>query len=211
MNEHDVDRPRESSQADVTLIARGITVTAQVDVSTHDVLIVRPGGEGLAWKTAVNPGDAVEVFWIGADEERTLPAKIVDVDGAEEPRWHLAPTGPATRSQRRRAVRGRVELPVVIPWAGSQLTGTTVDISEVGMRALVDGWGLPPESGTRVEVTITLGSGIVDLHGEIVWLTARGAQWLLAMRFDGVSERDGDLLRRRVFEALRAERAAATR
>jgi hypothetical protein len=32
---------------------------------------------------------------------------------------------------------------------------------------------------------------------------------LLAMRFDDVSERDGDRLRQRVFEALRAERAHA--
>jgi len=209
MDDIDVNRPAESSQADVTLVTRGITVTARVDVSNDYALVVRPGGAGAAWKTAVNPGDAVEVFWIGGQEERTLPAKIVEVEDAVEPRWHLAPTGPAQRSQRRKAVRARVELPVVIPWADSQMTGTTIDLSEAGMRALVDPWGVPPEGGTRLQVTITLDNRFVDLHGEIIWQTARGPQWLLAMRFDDVSERDGDLLRKRVFEALRAERAAA--
>jgi len=209
MNEQDVDRPLESSQADVTLVTRGITVTACVDVSTDAVLVVRPGGEGVAWKTAVSLGEAVEVFWIGSQEERTLPAKIVEVEDAEEPRWHLAVTGPAERSQRRKAVRARLEVPVVLPWADFQMSGNTVDLSEAGMRALVDGWGLPPEAGTRLAVTITLENTFVDLHGEIVWVTTRGAQWLLAMRFDDVSERDADLLRRRVFRALREERAAA--
>jgi len=210
MDDTDVNRPPESSQADVTLVTRGITVTACVDVSTDHALVVSPQGEGSAWKTALERGDKVEVFWVAGNEERTLPAKIVDVEGGEEPRWHLAATGPAERSQRRKAVRARVDLPVVLPWADSQLTGHTVDLSEAGMRAQVDGWGVPPEKGTRMEVTIDLEKGFVDLHGELIWVTTtRGPQWLLAMRFDDVSERDADRLREVVFAALRAERALA--
>ena len=212
MDENDVNRPPESSQADVTLVTRGITVTACVDVSTDHALVVSPQGEGSAWKTAVEHGDKVEVFWVAGHEERTLPAKIVEVDAGENPRWHLAPTGPAERSQRRKAVRARVELPVLLVCQATQLTGATVDISEAGMRVEVDGWGVPPEKGTRMEVTIDLENGFVDLHGELIWVVPdRGPQWLLAMRFDDVSERDGDRLRQRVFEALRAERALAGR
>lgn len=209
LDDLDVNRPRESTQADVTLVARGITVTARVDVSNDFSLIVRPDGEGSAWKESVKLGDPVEVFWIGGYEERTLPGKIAQVETGPEPRWHLAATGPAERSQRRKAVRARVELPVVLPWAGAELTGTSVDVSEAGMRALVDGWGLPPQSGTPMRVTITLDKDFVDLRGEVVWQADRGAQWLMAMRFDDVPEHTADLLRRRVFEALRAERAAA--
>src|SRR5689334_22238440 len=105
MDEIDVNRPQESSQADVTLITRGITVTACVVVSTDHALVVAPQGEGSAWKMAVEHGDKVEVFWVAGNEERTLPAKILEVDGGAEPQWHLAPTGPAERSQRRKAVR----------------------------------------------------------------------------------------------------------
>jgi regulator of protease activity HflC (stomatin/prohibitin superfamily) len=209
MDDMDVNRPPESSQADVTLVARGITVTACVDISNDLALVVRPDGEGSAWKESVKPGDPVEVFWIGGYEERTLPARITEVDAGEDPRWHLAATGPAERSQRRKAVRARVELPVILPWAGGELSGTTVDVSEAGMRALVDGWGLPPESGTPMQVTITIDKQFVDLHGNLVWQADRGAQWLMAMQFTDVHEKDADLLRQRVFTALREERAAA--
>src|SRR3954463_9089895 len=108
MDEIDVNRPPESSQADVTLVTRGITVTACVDVSTDFSLVVSPQGEGSAGKATVDDGDKVEGFWVAGNEERTLPARIVEVDAGERPRWHLAPTGPAQRSQRRKAVRARV-------------------------------------------------------------------------------------------------------
>ena len=89
------------------------------------------------------------------------------------------------------------------------MTGNTVDLSEGGMRALMDGWGLPPEPGTPTQVSLDLGDALVHLHGEFVWTSIRGAQWLLAMKFDDVPEKAADALRRRVFQALRDERAAA--
>jgi c-di-GMP-binding flagellar brake protein YcgR len=36
---------------------------------------------------------------------------------------------------------------------------------------------------------------------------SRGARWLMSLRFLNLEERDGDRLRRRVFQALREERA----
>lgn len=209
MTNQDASRPQESSRADVTLVARGVTVTACVDVSTEFTIVVRPEGEGTAWKTSVKHGDPVALYWIGENEERTLPAKIDEVEGGEEPRWHLLATGPAERSQRRKAVRGRVALPVYLPWADGQLIGETVDLSEAGVRVLVDGWGLPPEPGARLELSIELTDEVLHLHGEVVRQTAQGARWLLSMSFQDVAERDGDVLRRRVFQALREERAAA--
>ncbi|RBY75355.1 hypothetical protein DQ239_16885 [Blastococcus sp. TF02-09] len=205
----DASRPHESSRADVTLVTRGITVTAAVDVSTESTIVVRPEGDGAAWKSSVKDGDPVELYWVGAEEERTLPAKIVDVETGEEVRWHLLPTGPAERSQRRRAVRARVALPAYIPWADGQLVGETVDLSEAGARCMVDGWGLPPEPDTRLDVSLTLGAETVHLRGQVVRQQTQGARWLLSMRFLDVSERDGDQLRKRVFQALREERAAA--
>jgi len=77
------------------------------------------------------------------------------------------------------------------------------------MRALMDGWGLPPAPGTASQVSLTLDDALLHLRGSIVWTSIRGAQWLLAMRFLEVPEKAADLLRRRVFQALRDERAAA--
>ena len=207
--DHDVDRPDASTQADVTLVSRGITVTACVERSDEFGLVVRPSGTVRTWEGSLKPGDPVEVYWVSGYEERTLPATVASIDPAERPSWRLQPTGPAERSQRRKAVRAQAELPVVMPWAGALLTGTTVDISEGGMKALVDGWGLPPDAGTPLRVTVTLEEGVsLDVHGEVVWTSDRGTkQWILAVRFTQVSERDGDTLRRRVFRALREERS----
>jgi hypothetical protein len=204
-----VDRPEESASADVTLISRGITVTAHVEVSDVSLVVVAPTGDAAAWESAdLQQGDAVELYWIGGQEERTLAGTISQIDRGADPRWHLAVSGQAERSQRRKAVRARVSVPVIIPWAGSQMTGSTVDLSEGGMRALMDGWGVPLDPGTPSQVSLTLDDALVHLHGEIVWTSIRGAQWLLAMRFVDVPEKAADTLRRRVFKALRDERAA---
>jgi hypothetical protein len=205
----DVDRPDASTQADVTLVSRGITVTACVTRSDEFGLVVSPAGAGRAWQEAIKPGDPVEVYWVSGYEERTLPATVASVDHAEQPYWHLTPTGSAERSQRRKAVRAKVSLPLVLPWSAGLLRGTTIDLSESGLKALVDGWGLPPESGTSVRVTLTLEDDVtLDLAGEVAWGSDRGTgQWVLAIQFTDVDERAGDTLRRRVFRALREERA----
>jgi hypothetical protein len=209
VTETDASRPFESTRADVTLVARGITVTAAVEVSTETAIVVRPEGDGTAWKKSVKDGDPVALYWVGAEEERTRPARIIEVEPGDDVRWHLVPTGPAERSQRRKAVRARAAVPVYLPWADGQLVGETVDLSEAGVRVLVDGWGLPPEPGSRLEVNLTLGDNVLNLRGEIVRQTTQGARWLLSLSFRDVSERNGDLLRRRVFQALREERAMA--
>jgi hypothetical protein len=210
MIDNDLDRPRVRAAADVTLVSRGITVPSFVEVATSGLVVVRPTGEATAWMaTAVSTDDPAELYWIGGQEEWTLAGTVVEVEKGDEPRWHIAVAGPAERSQRRHAVRGRVEVPVLIPWAGSVMTGTTMDLSESGMRAMMDGWGLPPESGTVAHATLTLDETTVDLRGEIVWTSVRGPRWLMAMKFVSVPENVADALRRRVFRALRDERARA--
>jgi hypothetical protein len=208
MLDETVDRPRESGSADVTLVLRGVTVTACVEVSSTDLVVVRPSVDALDSPADVAVGDPVELYWVGAAEERSLRGTVREVQEDTVPRWHLAVEGPAESSQRRKAVRARVHLPVEIPWAGALMLGTTVDVSEAGMRALMDGWGVPMDPGTTSQVTLVIDDDPLHLRGEIVWTVERGAQWLLAMKFLDVSERAGDTVRRRVFRALRDERAA---
>ena len=161
MSDDDLDRPEESASADVTLISRGVTITAHVEVSDTYVVVVRPTGGGPGWdSTAIEVGDAVELYWVGGQEERTLAGTVTQLEAGEDARWHLAVKGQAERSQRRKAVRARVEVPVIIPWAGGQMTGNTVDLSESGMRALMDGWGLPPEPGTPTQLSLDLGDAL---------------------------------------------------
>ena len=207
--DENLHRPEESGSADVTLLARGVTVTASVEVSSTGLVVVRP--DPTRPQDEIQAGDRVELYWVGGHEERTLGGEISSIDADPEPRWHIAVSGMAERSQRRKAVRAQVGVDVLIPWAGGQMTGVTVDLSEGGMRALMDGWGLPPEPGTRSQVSLTVDDALVHLQGSIVWTSIRGAQWLLAMQFLDVPEEAADRLRRRVFQALRDERAAAAR
>ncbi len=207
--ESDVERPEVSIRADVALVSRGITVTASVDHSDDAGLVVRPVGTAAAWRAAVRPGDRVDVYWTHGYEERTLPATVASVEGTPELSWRLRRTGPPARSQRRVAARGRVELPVVLQWPGGTLRGTSVDLSEGGTRVLVHGAGTPPDAGSPIAATLTLEEGLgLDLACEVVWHDVGGPTWLVAMRFLDVSEEDRDTLRRRVFRALREERAS---
>ena len=91
----------------------------------------------------------------------------------------------------------------------AEVKGETVDLSEAGMKALVDGWGMAPEPGTFADIDIELDRDLVRVRGTVVRQEERAGRWVLSMRFDGVTEKDGDRLRRRVFQALREERARA--
>jgi hypothetical protein len=208
MIDENLDRPEESGAADVTLVSRGITVPVCVEVSSTGLVVVRPSSDGPPNRDSIQLGDAIELYWVGGYEERTLKGVVSTIEGGPDARWHLSVKGQAERSQRRKAVRGRVQIPVIIPWAGAQMAGTTVDLSEAGMRALMDGWGVPMEAGTTTQLTLTLDDALLHLKGEIVWTVERGAQWLMAMKFIDVPDKAADLLRRRVFQALRDERAA---
>lgn len=210
MTSPESERPSEMSEADVTLVTRGITVQAAVELSTAENLVIRPIAESYARTVGVKEGDRVELFWRDAYEERMLPAELSSVEDDGTVRWHLGVTGPAERSTRRKAVRADVEVPVRMRMNNTEVTGDTVDLSEAGLRALVDGWGLAPEAGTPVAVDIELGEDdLVRLHGSVVRQDQRAGRWVLSVRFEGVEEKDADRLRKRVFQALREERARA--
>src|SRR4051794_41062687 len=124
----DVERPQVSTSADLTLVARGLTITAAVERSDDFTLVVRPTAAGHARTIGVKPGDSVELYWRAAYEERTPPAVISQVDDEDEIlTWNLQPTGPAARSQRRKAVRAWVQLPVNMTVNSAHLTGQTAD------------------------------------------------------------------------------------
>jgi hypothetical protein len=207
MTSTEFERPTEMTEADVTLVTRGITVQAKVELSNALALVIRPTAETYARTVGIKVGDPVELFWNTGFDERMLPAEISSVEDGRSLRWNLKVTGEATRSTRRKAVRANVELTVRLRLNNTEVKGETVDLSEAGMRALVDGWGIAPDPGTFAEVDVELGREVVRVHGTVVRQEERAGRWMLSMRFDGVPEKDGDRLRRRVFQALREERA----
>jgi hypothetical protein len=203
-----VDHPVEQTEAEVTLTGRGISVTARVEVVHDGVISLRPSVGEFVEQVVVKVGDEVEVFWKGEENQRSVPAEVTDVEQGALVRWRLRITGPAEDSQRRKAVRGRVGVPVEAEYGAVDLKGTTVDLSEAGLRAEFEGFGAPPEAGVSLLLTLTLEDGAIKTKAEVVRTQARGARWVMSIRFVNIQERDQDRVRRRVFQALREERAS---
>jgi c-di-GMP-binding flagellar brake protein YcgR len=202
-----VDHPEEQTEAEVTLTDRGISVSTRVELVSGDFITVRPSVGDYVEQAVAAVGDRAQVFWKSGQDTRSLPAEVISAEAVPVPRWRLRSTGPAEVSQRRQAVRGRVTLPLEIGHANVEMTGETVDFSEYGLRAQCDGMGVPPEAGTMLDLVLQLEDGPMTTKGQVVRFQARGARWLLSIQFVDLPERDGDRLRRRVFQALREERA----
>ncbi|WP_409332816.1 PilZ domain-containing protein [Trujillonella humicola] len=206
MDSSGVDLPEVDSAVDVTSLRRGIAVEARVQVADAHTLLVRPSA-GDYVGDVVAAGEPVEVFWQGPAGGRALTAEVVHVDGGAAPRWHLAVTAPAEDRQRRTAVRCRLTLPVTVGLRGVDLAGETRDLSEAGVRVLVEGFGAPPDLGTPLGLAVDLGDGVAWYRAEVQRVQSRGPDWLMSLRLVDPAERDQDRLRRRVFQELRAERA----
>jgi hypothetical protein len=205
-----VDHPEEQSEAEVTLTGRGISVSTRVEYVGDGVLTVRPSVGDYVEQIVAAVGDRVEVFWKSGEETRALPAEVLSADGGAAPRWRLQVTGPSEVSQRRQAVRGRLTVPLEIGYGNVEMAGETVDLSENGMRASAEGFGIPPERGSALDLLVQLEDGPLKVKGEVVRVQTRGTRWLLSIRFRDLQEKDGDRVRRRVFQALREERARQT-
>jgi hypothetical protein len=203
-----VDHPEEQTEAEITLTGRGVSVSSRVEVVHEGFIAVRPSVGEFVEQVVVKVGDVVEVFWKTDDSQRALPAEITEVEQGAVVRWRMRVTGPAEASQRRKAVRGRVNVPVVAGYGSVDLKGTTIDLSEAGLRAEFEGLGAPPEAGTKLDLTISLEDGVTKTKSEVVRTQARGARWVMSIRFIDIQEKDQDRVRRRVFTALREERAS---
>ena len=202
-----VDHPEEQSDADVTLAARGISVNARVELVQDGVVVVRPSAGEYVGQSVVVPGDEVEIYWKATGTRRVLPADVLEVETGAVVRWRLQITGPAEESQRRTAVRGRLAVSVSVGHGPVELNGESLDLSENGVRAQFDAFGALPEPGTSVDLSVALEDGELSTKAEIVRAQARGARWLMSIRFVGIPEKEQDRVRRRVFQALREERA----
>jgi c-di-GMP-binding flagellar brake protein YcgR len=203
-----VDHPEEQTEADITLVGRGVSVSSRVEVVQNEYISVRPSVGEFVDQVVVKVGDLVEVFWKTEDSQRAFPAEVTDVEQGAVIRWRMRATGPAEVSQRRKAVRGRVAVPVLAEYGSIDLKGTTVDLSEAGLRAEFEGLGAPPESGAKVDLNFQLEDGPIKTKAEVVRTQARGARWVMSIRFVNIQEKDQDRVRRRVFQALREERAS---
>ena len=156
--------------------------------------------------------DVLELSWQSDDGLRSVPAESVGV--AADGTWKVKLTGPASRLQRRDAVRAPIGLNVALSWPGVTLTGSTVDLSEGGLLAVFRphgdlGVGVPwPKRDQSLTLRLDLYSD--ELVTEVRLVRRRPRQDALhewSMRFVDLPEPAADLIRSHVFTALRNARA----
>jgi hypothetical protein len=207
MSEPGIDHPVVDGEAQVSLPGRGITVSSRVESVDGDLLALRPSASQFVDQSVVAAGALVEVQWQRPEDQRSAPAEVVAVEQGAALRWRLRITGPAEVTQRRKAVRGRVVVPVEVGYGSLELKGESGDLSEDGARISLDGFGVQPEPGDSVDLRIELDGPAILAKAEVIRVVARGARWSLSTRFLNLEEKDQDRIRRRVFQALREERA----
>ena len=200
-------RPEPDDEAEVTPRDHRVAVSTRVEQAGTGSLVVRPSVGDFAEQDVVRVGDHVQVFWRDSASGWALPAQVSTVERGSVPRWHLAILGPAEQIQRREAVRARLAVPVTAVLGDVDLEGEVIDLSEGGVRAVLEAFGHPPLPGTVVPLTVHLEDGEVTTRAEIVWHRARGTRWGVSLRFLDMSEKEQDRVRRRVFQAMREERA----
>ena len=144
---------------------------------------------------------------------RCLPVVLAGIDLGEPPHWCLRPAGLGKRGERPNAVRAPLRIPVVVGAGASTAHATTIDVSESGLRCVLDNRQSRPAPGATAQVpahpalrvgdvvrvsasfpdlTVTCLSEVTRRH------TDDESPAELSLRFIGLPEHVEDALRRRL-------------
>ncbi|CUR59906.1 putative Type IV pilus assembly PilZ [metagenome] len=206
-----VDVPEVKDVVDVIVNDRSKPLVSFVEGTTDQeiVLTVARGRDDV--RVSLPVGERFQILWRGRDELRSLPVELVAIDRGEPPRWRVCPVGPATTGQRRQAVRARMGRTVQVSVEDVRLAGTTLDVSEGGMR-VVFGHDVvaPPKPGVIADVQLQLSRGQVACAAEVLQHFHReGAPPAVSFRFIDLPSRAEDLIRGEVFEEMRVQQQRA--
>jgi hypothetical protein len=211
------DYPEVRTVVDLLLSSRPDAIIRLVEAARSDELVLAPAEDRTRQQRHLAVGERMDVVWRGRGDLLSLPTELVAVESGADPVWHLRPLGPAIRGQRRASVRAPLLTPVLFEGSAGAVPGTTLDVSEGGLRVLLDARARdepaakPPDGapvpGSVVSLVLTLEGGDLPCRAEVLRRTRRDDRWELNLRFVGMHENTQDFIRRHVFERLRTLRA----
>jgi hypothetical protein len=210
------DYPEVRTVVDLLLSSRPDAMISWVEAAADDELVLAPAEDRTRHPTRLAVGERMDVVWRGPDHLLCLPAELADVENGSATVWHLRPLGPAVRGQRRASVRAPMTTAVRFEAPAGPVPGTTLDVSEGGLRVLLDAVAgteaaAPPDGtptpGSVVPLVLALGDVELPCRGEVLRLTRRDDRWEMTLRFVGMHENAQTFIRRHVFERLRTLRA----
>jgi c-di-GMP-binding flagellar brake protein YcgR len=226
-----VDHPEDKAVVDIIVPGRGEMLMSFVAAVSDDEIKVTVAQNRAGETVRLDDGERLDLVWKGDEGLRAMPVELLGTDRGEQPAWRLRSTGPATRGQRRGAVRVPLRLTVQITAGTKQYGGATTDVSESGLRAVFDLPRTPddesvapagPDSGTTDDVAAvpakrdlpTLGTVLtvvlqvdddrITSQGEVIRVHAReDDRYEASVRLIGLSEPEQDTIRARVFAEMR--------
>ena len=226
-----VDHPEDKSVVDIIVPGRGEMLMSFVEAVSGDEIKVTVAQNRAGQTVRLDDGERLDLVWKGDEGLRAMPVQLLGTDRGEQPAWRLRSMGPATRGQRRGAVRVPLKLSVQITAGTKVYGGATTDVSESGVRAVFDVPQAPddgpaaatePDSGTTDDVAAvpakrdlpTLGTVLtvvlqvdddrITSQGEVIRVHAReDDRYEASVRLIGLSEPEQDTIRARVFAEMR--------
>ncbi len=177
----------------------------RVEEAADEVVVARPSHAGATPASAM-PGDGLELRWRSPDGLRDLAVELVaDIDDPV-PMWRLRPTGTVRLRQRRETFRLGIAMSVRLAGeAGARAPARVRDLSEGGLACSAPA-DLPLDTGTWVEVELTLDGSALRLPAEVVRACPAGE---VGLRFGHVAESDAERIRRFLFSEQLARKPAA--
>ncbi|SDY26227.1 hypothetical protein SAMN05661080_02887 [Modestobacter sp. DSM 44400] len=129
-----IDYPAADTALSVVVFGDEAALTSRVRKVGENNVHVTAARNEVGEPVRINHGESLDLFWQADDGFRSVEAQMVDVapDGLVQVRVK----GEATRIQRRDAVRAPLGLPVRVVFGQTELSGSTVDLSEVGLRCV---------------------------------------------------------------------------
>jgi hypothetical protein len=204
------DYPETKAVVDIQIASREDLLISWVEAGSPTELTLTVAQDRAQRRIRLDVGETLHLLWNGPDELRAMPAELIAVkDDGDEQLWHLRPLAPATRGQRRNAVRVDMTLPLSATTSdGTVLSGTTLNLSEHGLLGLVELSGRRPEVGDVLTFAFDVEPIPMSSRAEVIRAQSRPEGRIeLAVRFIGLPERHQDLIRARVFAELRTLRS----
>jgi c-di-GMP-binding flagellar brake protein YcgR len=206
----DTERPGFRTPVDLRFAAGSRDLPCFVAESEGRRLVLTPGRRGGA-PTDPPPesGDRATITWRERDVRHELPVEFLGRESAGTQQWHFRLVGPPRSEQRRDAVRAALRLPLRLAWDGGQLTGTTTDVSESGVRCARMPAPVPVRAGQLLDVTLELDDAAPLVAAARVVREEGPSEGfsVLVLAFVDLAADRQDRIRRRVFAELRAQRA----
>jgi c-di-GMP-binding flagellar brake protein YcgR len=160
-----VDHPEDKAVVDVIVPGRGEMLTSFVEAVSDGEIKVTVAQNRAGETVRLDDGERLDLVWKGQEGLRAMPVELLGTERGAQPTWRLRSVGPATRGQRRGAVRVPLRLTVQLTVGTKQYGGATTDVSESGFRAVFDLPETPEDAApaaTGPEAGSEPGSGTTD-------------------------------------------------